>query len=187
MKKSGLVIIGVIVVLLIGLGIAARMFSTFVARKASDKIAETVVKTATGGNVDINSSNGSVRFNSNDGNATFNTTNSLPQGFPSDVPTPSVGTITGSFSGNSNNKQSYSVNYSLTAAQAATAGNDYKAKLVAAGYEIQGSASTTANQSMLDVLSAKKGDRTIAMTISTESDGSASMGLVVAIEPTTSN
>ncbi|MDO8335553.1 MAG: hypothetical protein Q7T74_02080 [Candidatus Saccharibacteria bacterium] len=185
MKKSGWLIIGiVVVVLLVGMAIVMRMVSTFVAQKASDKITETVYKTATGGNVDINSSNGSVSINTEDGSATFGNTNSLPKDFPSDIPTPMIGTISGSYSANSEDGQAYTVAYTLTAAQAASASSDYQTQLKAAGYTVDNTTSSTSDGDTFELFSAKKGDRNIVVTTSTSSDGTATMSLVVSIDST---
>lgn len=185
MKKSGWLIIGiVVVVLLVGMGLVMRMVGSFVARKASDKIAETVVKSATGGNVDINSSNGSVSVNTKDGSATFGNNNSLPKDFPSDIPTPKTGTISGSYSANGSSGQGYTVAYTLTTAQAATANSNYQAQLKAAGYTVDNTSSSNSGGETFELFSAKKDDRSIVATTSTSSDGTATMSLVVSIGST---
>jgi hypothetical protein len=185
--KKGLLIIGIIlVVLVIGMGLLFKMFSNFIARKASDKIAETVVKTATGGNVDINSNNGSVSVNTKDGNATFSSNGTLPKDFPSDVPTPKVGTISGSYSGTGSGTdgQGFSITYTLTSAQANSASADYQSQLKVAGYTVDSTASSSADGNSLDIFSAKKDDKTLAVTVSTNSDGTAAMSLVLSVGST---
>lgn len=82
-KKSNTVLIIVLVVLVV-LGVGGYLVSRFIIRKVADKAVSSIVSSATGGKVDVNSSDGGVNVSSGDsslkvgGSATW----------PSDMPAP---------------------------------------------------------------------------------------------------
>lgn len=182
MKKPALILGVIAVVILAGLGIAWRVASGFVARRAAEAGTEAAVKLAAGGNVDVDTSSDTLSVRTTDGSASFSSNGTLPSGFPADIPTPSFGTITSSYSGTGSGSSGYNVAYSLTSAQAKTASTTYEDQLKAAGYSVEGTATSTSGGTTLDIFSAKKGDKTVAVSVSTAEDGSATLNLTVSID-----
>ncbi len=176
MKKIWIVVIVVVVGLLVAAGFAVKMATDFIAKKAGAAI----VSTATGGHVNVND-NG-VSINTPNGTANVSTSSSLPSGFPTNVPTPSFGKLTSSLSGDDSSGKSYTLVYTLTSAEFKTATATYKDQLKAVGFSIENSSSSTTDVGSYDVFSGKNGTAAVTVTVTEDSDKTATMVLTVTIQ-----
>jgi|GEM_PF-6102774 len=183
MKKSTMIVIGVAIVALVGLGIGMRMIMNYFTQKAGDKVASSILSTATGGKVNVDSSNGnsSVTVKGADGSSvSYGSSSSLPSGFPSDVPAPSFGKISGNYSSTDTNGASYSIAYTLTAPEVASANDTYQNQLKAKGFTISDTSNTTSNGSTFTTFTAKNATHNVSVIITGgASDTDNAMTLVV--------
>ena len=182
MKKSTVVILVVVLVVLVGMGIGARMMMNWFAHRASDNITSGILSAATGGKVKVDTSGdgSSVSVKTADGSVNYGTSSTLPSGFPSEVPTPSFGKITGSYSGSdATSGTSYTVAYSLTSTEATTASATYQQQLTNAGYTIDSTSSSNDTSGTFSMFTAIKGTRNVSVVTSAESGDSSTLTLVV--------
>lgn len=136
-----LIILGVLIVG--GLALAGQSLSSKVSDKVGENLIEAAIKSETGGQANVNVDDGSVTVTSDDGTISFGGGTSLPNGFPTNVPTPDNATLTGSFSGTEDEKTTYSLVYTVTQ-NTTTASEAYQTELKNAGFTVtsSGSAST---------------------------------------------
>jgi len=126
-KKSNTALI-IILVILVVLGVGGYLISKFVINKVAEKGAETLIGAATGGKVDVDTSNNSVTFKDGDNSIEVNGGT-----WPADMPAPkySSGKVEASTKLGSGTDQGWSVTISGTSqAQFDT----YKSELGSAGW-----------------------------------------------------
>ena len=182
MKKSTVVILVVVIGFLLVMGIGMRMAMNWFAHRASDNIASGILSAATGGKVNVKTdSNGNaVSVKTDDGSMSFGSSATLPSGFPSAVPTPSVGKISGSYSGtDATSGSSYTVAYNLTKTEAATAGATYEQQLKAAGYSIDSTSSSTDESGAFDIFTAQNGTYSVSAVVTSDSSDGYTMTIMV--------
>ena len=88
-KKYIIIAIVVIAVLVIG-----SLFNNFIGRMTGEKLAENILESKLGGDVDINSSDGSVSINTKDGSFSAGSSVKWPSDMPSDIPQFTSGKLT---------------------------------------------------------------------------------------------
>lgn len=130
-KSSAGLIIAIVLIVLVVLGVAGYFTSRFLAKKAGEKLTETILEGATGTDVDIDSSGDGATVNSNSGSVSSGSKAKWPTTMPTTVPEFTYGTIT--YSQNSA-EESYKIwNVSYESVQSG-AFEKYKAALLAKGW-----------------------------------------------------
>jgi len=140
---------------------------------------KTTTVTTPDGSTTVQTTGESTKVTTADGSASFQTGASLPDGFPSAVPTPSFGTITASYGGTDASAKAYTVTYALSSADAATGSSRYQDQLKAAGYSVEGSVSTNTGSGSIDVFTATKDTFRVGVTVTRNGDGTAALTLAV--------
>lgn len=170
-KKSGgnnktlvIVLVVVFVVLVLpGLVIGGAIW--WFGRNGTDKVAENIIESATGSDVDIDSSNGSYTIKSGDGSAELSSSAKLPDNFPSDVPLYGNQTITSSYRSSSDGDSYWSVS-ATTSDKQSDVESDLKDQFTdwTSGGEYSVNDSTTTVYEM--------GDLTVTLTVAPDSSDS---------------
>src|SRR3989344_4091500 len=161
-NKTLWIVIGVIVVLaLLGWGVRAAM------RGISKAVVEKGIEAATGGKVKVDADGGQVTVKGQDGSSVQWGSNSLPDGWPSDVSIYSGSTIQYSGSSNPTTGKSGAGVMFQTSDKGQKVADFYKADLAAKGWKIEGtySAATTTT------VGATKDGRSLSLGISSSEQG----------------
>lgn len=106
-NKKALVIVLVVVLLLPALAIGGVV--VWLRGRGADNIAESLVESATGGDVDINSDDGDFSVKSGDGSYEISSSADLPDNFPDGVPLYDDQDITGSYRSSGEDVSSWSI------------------------------------------------------------------------------
>ena len=125
-SKAGLVIV-IILVIIVVLGVGGYFISRYIARKASEKLTEGIIKSTTGEDVNVDA-NGS-KISTSDGTIAAGESAVWPKDMPSSVPEFKYGKII--LAVKSENSGGWSVTYSDVAADAL---DKYSADLIKAGW-----------------------------------------------------
>ncbi len=174
------------ILILAGAGVAVTSMGKKTITIAPDNLTVRLTDQAGGGQVNVDVNGTSVEVSSDTGSASVTgsvnagASANLPSGFPSDVPTPRVGTIISSYAGTADGEAGYTVMYALSAQEAASVVNDYQQQLEAAGFAVSDSGSATVNGQITSGLSATKGTQTVGVALVGTSGGPATLTLVVA-------
>jgi hypothetical protein len=96
---KGLVVFGIIIIVLMVFGYAIQ---NFVLKKTGEKLAENLIKSKTGVDVDINTNNNSVKIDGEDGSMEVGENTKWPADLPNDVPQYNDGTIMSAFKSEDN-------------------------------------------------------------------------------------
>lgn len=153
------------VVVIGGVGWVARG----VGQRGAEEAIEAQLEQAAGGNAEVRINNGNVSVTSSAGSATVGAGGnvSLPAGFPSDVPTPTGGTLTTAYGGNESGKTSYALIYTVSGGAAAKAATTYQNQLASAGFAIQASGAYAAVGNVVSGFTATKGNWQVAVAVTT--------------------
>jgi len=120
-KKNSTTLIVIIVVVLVVLGGIGYAAQRFFARKVAENIVEKSLESATGGKVDINSSNGGVTISDDSGTTSSGSNAKWPATMPSDVPEFKSGTMSYSSASTTEGYEGWNVMYSGVTTANATA------------------------------------------------------------------
>ena len=171
LNQKKLIIIVIVVVALGGIGMLVRsMFS----RNIAENMAERAIEQAGGGDVDVDFDDNTWTYETDEGSFQAGEDVSLPSDWPSDVPVMSGAKI--SYAGSSNpstGAPGASVTFT-TSKSASEVASYYNSELVNHGWTID----STANMGGANVISAKKGERTVGLYI-IESEGTTSVTIGV--------
>ena len=130
--KSSNKVILIIVIVVVVLGIIGYAAERFIARKIADKAASTIISSATGGKVSVDSSdNGGVSVNSNGDTISSGTKAVWPVNMPSSVPKFTYGTISYSSSSDTADYKAWSAMFTDITSDA---GTKYATALTTNGY-----------------------------------------------------
>ena len=164
-----------IVIVVVVLALLGWLGSRFFWGNVAENMAENALERATGGKVDIDyNSDNTVTFEGEEGSFQAGENVSLPNDWPSDVPVMSGAKI--SYAGSSNpstGAPGASVTFT-TSKSASEVASYYNSELVNHGWTID----STANMGGANVISAKKGERTVGLYI-IESEGTTSVTIGV--------
>jgi hypothetical protein len=120
-KNNSTKLIVIIVIVLIVLGAIGYATQQYFARKVAENIVEKSLESATGGKVDINSSDGGVTVSNDSGTTSTGSNAKWPTSMPSDVPEFKSGTIAYSSASTSDDYKGWNVTYSDVTVANATA------------------------------------------------------------------
>jgi len=135
--------------------------------KAQEETAERMLEKASGGEADVEIDNESTTITTEEGTSAINT-DSLPDGFPSDVPIYPDAKIGYSHLGAGEASESASV--SLTTGDGVNKVSDwYKSQITGAGWNIEQTNSiTTGGSDTVEYYTATKGERELSVTVTPE-------------------
>ncbi len=130
-----------------------------VANKVADKATEKAIDHATGGSVDVNSSDGGVSIRTKDGSATYGNGTKLPDGWPKDLPVPDGMELHSATSSKSSGTTYLMITGTAESAEPAGMYDALKQELVDAGYTIDNdNQSTAGGNGFYGTLSGSKAD-----------------------------
>lgn len=180
-KTLPMIILGVLV--LAGLGFAARgMFNKAtdaVSDTVAENVAESIINNANGNKANVDISNGTVNVTTTDGNASYGVGAKLHSTFPNSVPTPSNASVVTSYAGQENGKTTHAAIFTSYQSVSAVS-NAYKAQLEQAGFNVQVSGSSNVNGAETTGYTANKGNLTVNVAIT--GNGSASTITLAVVE-----
>ena len=120
-KGGGSKLIIIIVIIVVVLGAAGYFARNYLVKKAAEKTAESILSTATGGKVSVDSSdNGGVTINSNGSTLSTGSKSSWPATMPTSVPEFKYGTISSSSTSNDSTYKAWSAGYTDITSDALT-------------------------------------------------------------------
>ena len=130
--KGGSKVVIIIVIVVVVLGIIGYAAERYIAKKIADKAASTIISSATGGKVSVDSSgNGGVSVNSNGDSISSGSKAVWPVNMPSSVPKFTYGTISYSSSSDTADYKAWSAMFTDVTTDA---GTKYANALTANGY-----------------------------------------------------
>lgn len=130
-KSNAGLIIAIVLIVLVVLGAVGYFTSRYLAKKAGEKLTETILEGATGTDVDIDSSGDGATVNSNSGSISSGSKAKWPTTMPATVPEFTYGTITYSQNSSDESYKSWNVIYESVVSGAF---EKYKAALLAKGW-----------------------------------------------------
>jgi hypothetical protein len=140
-------------------------------KSLSDKAAEKMIESSTGGDVSVDSDGGNMEIITDQGSLKTGGDIDLPSDFPSDIYL-ADGKILSYFKNNSNQGMSLTINSSQSVQDL---GNLYKDKLTSSGWAIESSMIVSGTS----VLGAAKGNQDLSVMVSDYTEGEGSMITIV--------